>query len=121
MKTEGYKCDGPNCPHVKGENNHWFLAIKVLGSLTIRPWTSAVSFDHALHLCGESCVQKTVSEFLTSQSRRNGETGRSESVHTDAGDMRPLLAGVVAERGNGGRVRNDSRTEETKIGASQES
>lgn len=75
MKTESYKCDGPSCPHVKGANNHWFMALKSAGALTIKPWTnSGADATGVDHLCGESCVQKTVSEFLTSQSRRNGET-----------------------------------------------
>lgn len=94
MRTESYKCDGPGCTHVKGESNHWFVAVKILGSLTIKPWAGIAA--GMLHLCGESCVQKVVSEFLSNQPRRN-ETGNSASLHPSPDYSRSLPVGVVVE------------------------
>lgn len=98
MRTESYKCDGPGCTHEKGSTNHWFVAIKILGALTIKQWAGAQTADHVLHLCGESCVQKVVSEFLSNQPRRNGE---SVPARNSTDDLRPIPHYLVAEGSNG--------------------
>jgi hypothetical protein len=96
VRTESYKCDGPGCTHVKGESNHWFVAVKILGSLTIKPWAGIAA--GMLHLCGESCVQKVVSEFLSNQPRRNGE---SVPARLSTDDLRPIPRCLVAEGSDG--------------------
>lgn len=100
MRTEAYKCDGTNCQHVKGLTNHWWVAIKANGSLLIKPWTdSAAASPAVLHFCGESCVQKTVSEFLTPQPRKNGETERVRPLPEHA----PVHSRLVFEGSDGAR------------------
>lgn len=65
-------CD--RCPATKKEANHWFIAFRVnqvqdelvgiSGGLTIVRWNEQLArHEKAIHLCGESCVQKTLSEF----------------------------------------------------------
>lgn len=90
MRTESYKCDGPGCDRVKGVANHWWLGIKAQYTLLIKPWTDPAAGAHGvLHLCGESCAQKTLSEFMsdpysTNQPRANG---RSDEGATTAGQL----------------------------------
>jgi hypothetical protein len=58
-----YRCDV--CKKPKGEANHWFLARRnASGNLTFGVWSLGdAREENTIHLCGEQCVQKKVSEF----------------------------------------------------------
>lgn len=72
-RDEAFRCDV--CKKVKGEANHWFLAVVVIagdgifgtpGMLAIGPWTKdGALYPLMTHLCGEQCAQKKLSEFLS--------------------------------------------------------
>ncbi len=68
MRSERIVCDG--CGAVKQETNHWYsvwlycdrFLIKTLGTLSDIPDGVKV-----LDLCGQSCVLKSVSEFMSAK------------------------------------------------------
>lgn len=67
------------CGTEQGQGNHWFVItlIDAPRRLMLGPLGSEDSIlgenKLVLHLCGEGCVTKTVSEFLgTRQARRDG-------------------------------------------------
>jgi len=69
MRTTGFKCNV--CGIEKKETNHWFV-ITVSSShgpmLIIETWcTEALDRTNSdvRHICGEACVNKTVSEWLS--------------------------------------------------------
>jgi hypothetical protein len=62
MKVDTYKCDV--CGKVKGDVNHWWLALNG-ERLIVEPWRSDLVSDGFLHLCGAQCVQKKLNEFLS--------------------------------------------------------
>lgn len=66
MKVETFKCDV--CGKVKGEANHWWkLAFMDEGRphLVLLPMADKYEPTGSIHLCGESCVQRKVSEFMS--------------------------------------------------------
>lgn len=69
--TTTITCAAPNCGKTKGENNHWFLAfIKSDVSIQISVWDERVLRDYADEvspLCGDACVIKMVSMYLSDQ------------------------------------------------------
>lgn len=66
-RSEVFKCDV--CGKQKGEANHWFLAntpVSPQPVIRICGWNiDAAYMPEFVHLCGEECVQKKVSEFLS--------------------------------------------------------
>ena len=65
MKVDTYKCDV--CGTVKGENNHWFRIDTAGPSLELNAWGLAPATATAVDLCSDSCVIKTVQQWLTAQ------------------------------------------------------
>ena len=67
MRSEMFTCDV--CQKVRGEANHWFLArISAKWSLIVSPWAEPLMREEgAMHLCGEACVLRRVSEFLSAK------------------------------------------------------
>lgn len=64
-RSEVFKCDV--CKKQKGEANHWFLAAGGVG-IQIMPWDKGLAKEpKVFHLCGEECVQRKVSEFLSAR------------------------------------------------------
>jgi hypothetical protein len=75
---EAYRCDGQLCEQTKGDTNHWWKLYvyenRTAGFLVI-PWAtppfSGLRQDLKaercieLHLCGEACLQKKISEALS--------------------------------------------------------
>ena len=64
MKVDTYKCDV--CGIVKGENNHWFR-IDTAAGLELNAWNVAPMTSTSVDLCSDSCVIKTVQQWLTAQ------------------------------------------------------
>lgn len=63
MKVETYKCDV--CGKQKGDVNHWWLVWMTPFAFTVRPWGDDQVERTSIHLCGNECVQRKVSEFLS--------------------------------------------------------
>ncbi len=62
MKQESFTCDV--CGTVKGPANHWWLFGIEGGRFAVfGPWDSRIS-DSELHICGEACATKKLSEFM---------------------------------------------------------
>lgn len=78
MRIESYVCD--SCKTQKQDGNHWFVARITQVGIHIHTWAWAVREEQmdddgvkgvsVLHLCGEQCVSKAVSEWLASQAAR---------------------------------------------------
>jgi hypothetical protein len=72
MKVDTYECDV--CRVQKKEANHWWLASDHVfsghGSFAVYPWSEKDFVEKEwpdlplIHMCGESCVQKKLAEFL---------------------------------------------------------
>ena len=65
MKVDTYKCDV--CGIVKGENNHWFRIDTSGPNLELNAWGLAPATATTVDLCSDSCVIKTVQQWLTAQ------------------------------------------------------
>jgi len=70
------RCAGPNCNHIKGENNHWFIC-HVTDRFLIKPWDdeAVLTEDNVLPLCGDSCVTKMLSVYLTGRTKGGSHDG----------------------------------------------
>lgn len=78
MKVESYKCDGCGKLRASDANRWWVLCKLQLGqqlprsdqpgapiwNLRLVAFEDRVGTPGEIHLCGEDCVQKKVSEFL---------------------------------------------------------
>lgn len=75
MKTTIYKCDGARCDAIKRETNHWWMVqeftdIDGRPRLNLQPWDEKLADSQSLkHYCGEGCVAKRVSEFVSSPTK----------------------------------------------------
>lgn len=67
---ESYTCD--QCGTQKKDTNHWWVMSIGLGNAHLMLWDQTnedfLNGNTALHLCGEACVQKKVSEFMGGKS-----------------------------------------------------
>jgi len=70
-KTQ-YTCDV--CGKLKGTTNHWYVLFIGVGKIVIWPWKDAHQ-PGALHICGEACLLKKISERLGRESFAAVETG----------------------------------------------
>ncbi len=73
------KCGGPNCNHIRGEVNHWFIlhitSLTEVGIpnipdkqvLQILPYDIDIILNApaAIPVCGQECAQKLIARFLT--------------------------------------------------------
>lgn len=58
-----FTCDV--CGRVKGETNHWFVALHPVG-IWFGPWSeNRARQPKSVHLCGETCACIHLSEFLS--------------------------------------------------------
>jgi hypothetical protein len=57
-----YVCDGCGTP--KGSTNHWFSLIIKAGLIQIYYSQELLDIDGAIHLCGERCLQRKISETV---------------------------------------------------------
>lgn len=64
------RCDGPNCEHIKGENNHWFTVwVKEDGG----KYEDTEEFHcirgivgrEVKYACGQECATKMFNSFLS--------------------------------------------------------
>ena len=75
MKDSIFKCDGPNCSAVRGEANHWLISYKATKAFIVQPWDSADAMvEDAVHLCGDTCALKFLSEWLSARRRNEQRT-----------------------------------------------
>jgi hypothetical protein len=74
VKVDTYACDV--CQTQKKDTNHWWLMwIREVDeprfevpAMELTPWNTSALDKAAIHLCGEACVAKKVSEFLNAKS-----------------------------------------------------
>ncbi len=62
MKQESFTCDV--CGAVKGRTNHWWKMDDDYPTLQIVPWNIEPEGERFLHICGEACATKKLSEFM---------------------------------------------------------
>ena len=63
MIRQSIRCD--MCGVQKREANHWFIAYEDSGELRVGGWSAQQLFRPGrIHLCGENCLHKLLSEFL---------------------------------------------------------
>lgn len=68
MILSTYRCDV--CGALKKENNHWWLAWREQSTNTfcVQPFESVLRLngvvENEFHLCGQSCVNSKLSEFM---------------------------------------------------------
>lgn len=63
MITQSISCD--MCGVQKREANHWFIAYKEAHEIRISGWASPRCLSAGtVHLCGERCVHKFLSDFI---------------------------------------------------------
>lgn len=67
--TTTITCAAPNCGKVKGEVNRWWLIRRFVDdAFTLYPWSDdrlRVHMDQMLPVCGEACVIKMASMFMS--------------------------------------------------------
>jgi hypothetical protein len=65
-------CACPNCGKVKGDNNHWFICHMPEGRFSVKPWDDDAirEEDNIIPLCGDACVIKMLSMYLSGQKSR---------------------------------------------------
>ena len=69
VREIAFKCDV--CDKAKGEANHWFLASVSPTAISIFGWNEGDSARReAIHLCGERCVLRKVSEFIATKLKK---------------------------------------------------
>jgi hypothetical protein len=65
-------CAAPNCGHVRGINNHWFM-LRDSGDdkwFTLCAWNPDLLIsdrDRILPLCGDACVHVMIQKYLSGQ------------------------------------------------------
>jgi hypothetical protein len=62
VRKEIFTCDV--CGAEKKEANHWWMAQISSRQFLLWPWDTGARDKGILHLCGEACVLKRLSEFL---------------------------------------------------------
>ena len=69
-------CAGPNCGKTKLSTNHWLIC-HITDYFLIKPWDDDAirEEDNVLPLCGDSCVMKMVSAYLTKMKEQEGKSG----------------------------------------------
>jgi hypothetical protein len=83
------------CGTQKRQTNHWFVAREESGELRITGWNSLhVQSPGTKHLCGETCVHKLISQYLTGLA---DEGAQSAAVISDS---IPAVEAKVIERGD---------------------
>ena len=92
MKVDTYKCDV--CGTVKGENNHWFRIETGGVSLELSAWGVAPATATTVDLCSDSCVIKTVQQWLTAQA--HGTAPRHTEVRVAGEVLFPRAEQMVA-------------------------
>ena len=66
-----HRCAGPNCGRLKGNTDHWWLMWTTSSSvgttvLSFSAWDESLArSEAALHLCGEQCAAKLLSQFMS--------------------------------------------------------
>lgn len=63
------RCDGPQCPHEKGENNHWFTLWVFEGEdgrhLSCIDRIIPFKGKNTKYACGQECATKMFNSFLS--------------------------------------------------------
>jgi hypothetical protein len=67
MIERQYKCDSGACTQIKGETNHWIIAVLGKDGCWFLPWSAQeANEDGALHICGAACAHKVLDKYLES-------------------------------------------------------
>lgn len=71
MQQVTYTCDV--CQKQKQETNHWFLLLADSKWVSFCHWDSEqANIGHIIHLCGQECATKKLSEFLSAPQAGKG-------------------------------------------------
>ena len=77
MRLDAFKCDAEGCREMKGTGNHWFRLAMTEEGLVVRPWRLGELVGE-LHMCSDSCVNKTVQQWLGKQKEGTDADRRNE-------------------------------------------
>jgi hypothetical protein len=60
-------CGAPNCDHIKGPVNHWWICHITHERFLLKPWDDDAidSEDNIIPLCGSACATIMFSKFMS--------------------------------------------------------
>jgi len=73
--TTQYTCDV--CGKPKGATNHWYALVIYKQLINVWLWSAGYAQSGALHICGEACLLKKISERLRRSRRSSRGSGTS--------------------------------------------